>query len=60
MRFHYTRSLGLDAWRDVQPRRLALIAESCRCYFAVNPSTWFKRLDDLLLDLNVSVLLDTL
>ena len=53
-RFHTLSSLGLDAWRDVQPRHLALIAESCRCYFAVNPyDTWFKRLDNLLLDLNV-------
>ena len=54
-RFHTLGSLGLDAWRDAQPHHLALIAESCRCYFAVNPyDTWFKRLDNLLSDLKVS------
>ena len=54
-RFHTLSSLGLDAWHEAQPRHLELIAESCRCYFAVNPyDTWFKRLDNLLVDLNVS------
>jgi hypothetical protein len=54
-RFHTLGSLGLDTWRDAQPYHLSLIAESCRWYFAVNPyDTWFKRLDNLLADLNVS------
>jgi hypothetical protein len=54
-RFHTLGSLGLNTWRDAQPQHLDLIAESCRCYFATNPyDTWFKRLDNLLADLNVS------
>src|SRR5262245_26916409 len=48
-RFHTLKSLGLASWSDARPRDLALIAESFRSYFAVNPyDTWFKRLDNLL------------
>jgi hypothetical protein len=54
-RFHTLTSLGLAAWSDAKPRHLELIADSCRDYFAANPyDLWFKRLDRLLEDLQVS------
>lgn len=54
-RFHTLASLGLESWSDAKPRHLDLISDSCRDYFAANPyDLWFKRLDRLLEDLDVS------
>lgn len=54
-RFHTLTSLGLESWSDARPRHLDLIADSCCDYFAANPyDLWFKRLDGLLEDLQVS------
>jgi hypothetical protein len=54
-RFHTLTSLGLESWSDAKPRHVDLIADACRDYFAVNPyDLWFRRLDRLLEDLQVS------
>lgn len=54
-RFHTLNSLKIKDWKSTNENHLSEIVDSCINYFSLNPyDRWFKSLDVILNDLNVS------